>query len=433
MAADVEPITRIAVPTHKIYASAPAASRRHAAAMHLRPMPSTDHEYDPTLPETFDSAHAVFADLRARCPVAHSNSFEGFWAVTRYEDIHRILMDPQTYITSVRNVVPGSSTTGRRPPLHLDPPDHTPYRRAIDRAMGAARVASIEPASRRIAAALMRDLVARSEGDFVEHFSSPLPVYVFAEWMGLREEQVQVLWRTGQAYVKAWESFDRSRLAVAAEGLATMAREVLEERRREPRDPLADPTSSLLEARDNDGQPFPDVLLAGCLRQVLVVGLVAPPILLGSIAVHLARDQELQETLRSDLAIVPDAIEEFLRLYTPYRGFARSAKRPVELHGRKIDPGEAIALVYASANRDERVFPEPNAFKFRRENIREHLAFGRGPHICAGIPLARQQLTIALEELLKQTRRFELCGEIRMSGMPELGPIAVPLRLTPAS
>ena len=193
-------------------------------------MPSTEHEYDPTLPETFDSAHEVFADLRARCPVAHSNSFDGFWAVTRYEDIRGILMEPEIFSTSVRNVVPGSSTTGRRPPLHLDPPDHTPYRRAIDRALGAARVASIEPATRRIARDLMQQLVARGEGDFIELFSGPLPVYVFAEWMGLTETQAQVLHRTSQAYVKAWESFDKSAVAVAAEGLAAIAREVAMER-----------------------------------------------------------------------------------------------------------------------------------------------------------------------------------------------------------
>jgi cytochrome P450 len=395
-------------------------------------MSSSAHEYDPTLPETFDSAHEVFADLRQRCPVAHSNAFDGFWAVTRYEDIHRILMDWQNYTTSVRNVVPGSSTTGRRPPLHLDPPDHTPYRRAIDRALGPARVASIEPATRRIAQNLMRSLVERGEGDFVEHFSGPLPVYVFAEWMGLTEAQAQVLYRTSQAYVKAWESFDKASVAVAAEQLAAMAREVLEERRRAPRDPLIDPTSSLIEARDSNGNPLPEQLLAGCLRQVLVVGLVAPPILLGSIAVHLSRDRQLQQHLRSNLDLVPDAIEEFLRLYTPYRGFARSSRTPVELHGRKIEPGEAIALVYASANRDERVFESPHEFRLGRENIKQHLAFGRGPHVCAGIPLARQQLRIALEELLVQTSDFEVCGEIKMSGMPELGPICVPLRIKSA-
>src|SRR3954466_8992537 len=146
-------------------------------------MPSTEHEYDPTLPETFDSAHEVFTDLRNRCPVAHSNSFDGFWAVTRHEDIQRILVDSQNYITSVRNVVPGSSATGRRPPLHLDPPDHTPYRRAIDRALGTARVASIENVTRGTASQLTRSLVEMREADFVEHFSSPLPAGVFGEWL----------------------------------------------------------------------------------------------------------------------------------------------------------------------------------------------------------------------------------------------------------
>lgn len=392
-----------------------------------------DHEYDPTGHETFDSPYAVFADLRSRCPVAHSSSFDGFWAVTRYQDIYDILMQPDVYITSVRNVVPGSSTTGRRPPLHLDPPDHTPYRKAIDRALGAARVTDIEGTTRRVARSLMQSLVAMGEADFIEHFSSPLPAAVFGEWLGLSEQQTGVLWRTAQAYVKAWESFDKSSVAAAAAQLAEMAAEVIAERQREPRDPNIDPTSSLLAARDAQGQPFPDALLAGCVRQVLVVGLVAPPILLGSIAVHLSRDPQLQRQLRENPSLLPDAVEEFLRLYTPYRGFARSAKHDVILHGRKIRIGEPIALVYASANRDETVFPQPDEFRLHRPNIRQHLAFGRGPHMCAGIALARQELRIALEELLAQTSHFEVCGELRMSGMPEVGPISVPLRLTAAS
>jgi cytochrome P450 len=390
------------------------------------------NEYDPTAEESFESTYSAFAELRARCPVAHSTAFDGFWAVTRYQDVLDILMRPDLYITSVRNVVPGSSTTGRRPPLHLDPPDHTPYRKAIDRALGAARVAGIEQTTRRVARELMQSFVARGEADFVEHFSSPLPAAVFGEWLGLTEAQTQVLWRTAKAYVKAWESFDRNSVATAAAQLAEMAAEVIAERRREPRDPESDPTSSLLAARDDAGQPFPEVLLAGCVRQVLVVGLVAPPILLGSIAVHLSRDVPLQQQLRADPSLVPDAVEEFLRLYTPYRGFARSAREAVVLHGRRIEPGEAIALVYAAANRDESVFPDADQFRLRRPNIRQHLAFGRGPHMCAGIALARQELRIALEELLRQTRHFEICGELKMSGMPEVGPISVPLRVQAA-
>ncbi len=125
------------------------------------------------------------------------------------------------------------------------------------------------------------------------------------------------------------------------------------------------------------------MLLAGCVRQVLVVGLVAPPILLGSIAVHLSRDLQLQQQLRQDLSLVPDAVEEFLRLYTPYRGFARSARDEVTLHGRHIRPGEAIALVYASANRDETVFPDPDTFQLRRPNIRQRTSRSDAGRTCA--------------------------------------------------
>lgn len=387
------------------------------------------NEYDPTQLESFDSVHEVFAGLRSRCPVAHSTAFEGFWAVTRYRDVLDILLNPDLYITSVRNVVPGSAKTGRRPPLHLNPPEHTPYRRAIDRALSSARVAAIEPATRQIAAKLAADLVARGEADFVEHFSSPLPALVFAQWMGLSRAQTDVLWDTARAYVKAFEAFDKESVAAAGAELAAMAAEVIEQRRINPLNPEVDPTSSLLAARDADGAAFAPELLAGCVRQILVVGLVAPPIFLGSVAVHLSRDAALQQQLREDLSLIPDALEEFLRLYTPYRGFARTARTEVQLGGRQIMPDEAIALVYASANRDEAVFPEPHRFVLRRPNIHQHLAFGRGPHMCAGTALARQQLRIAIEELLKQTRHFEVIGDIKMSGMPEVGPISVPLRL----
>jgi cytochrome P450 len=389
------------------------------------------NEYDPTQPETFDSIHATFADLRARCPVAHSSEFDGFWLVTRYRDVMDMLMNPANFITSVRNVVPGSATTGRRPPLHLNPPEHTPYRRAIDRALSTSRVAAVAPATRRIAGELASALVARGEADFVEHFSSPLPAFVFGEWMGLSEMQTKVLWNTARTYVKAFEAFDKQSVALAGAELAKMAAEVIEQRRLKPLDPNTDPTSSLLAARDADGKPFPPDLLLGCIRQVLVVGLVAPPIFLGSVVVHLSRDAALQNQLRSDLSLVPAALEEFLRLYTPYRGFARTSREVIEVGGRTIKPNEAIALAYASANRDESIFEDPDTFRLDRANISQHLAFGRGPHMCAGVPLARQQLRIALEEVLKKSSHFELCGDIKMSGMPEVGPISVPLRMRP--
>lgn len=392
----------------------------------------TVNEYDPHAHEDFDTPHRVFADLRATCPVAHSDAFGGFWIATRHADIRRILDDPEEFTTTVRNVVPGASATGRRPPLHLDPPEHTPYRRAIDRALGASRLAAIEPVIEAHVARLLGDYIAAGGGDFVEAFGSPLPALLFADWFQLSEAQTGLLWRTAQAFVKAWEAFDIATVSKTSEVLYDLARDLIAERRAAPLDPEFDPVSSLLAATDPEGNPLPPEMLVGCVRQILVVGLVAPPVFLGSVAVHLARHPELAGELRAKPDQIEAAVEEFLRLYTPYRGFARTTRNGVELGGRRIEPGEPIALAYASANRDEAVFEAPDEFRLGRTNVREQLAFGRGPHRCAGMAMARMEFRIALRQLLEMTRSIALDGEPRMSGMPEVGPVYVPLKVKAA-
>jgi cytochrome P450 len=266
----------------------------------------------------------------------------------------------------------------------------------------------------------------------VEAVSSPLPALVFGDWMGLTPDQTKTLWGVARDYVKAFEAFDQGTVERAGAQLAALAAEVIADRRTNPRDPVVDPTSSLLEGSDADGNPFAEDLLSGCVRQVLVVGLVAPPIVFGSIVVHLARNPELHAQLRQDRSLIPAAMEEFFRLYTPYRGFARTSRTEVEIGGRTIRPGEGMALAYASANRDEAIFDDPDSFRLNRPNIGRHIAFGMGPHRCVGMPIARMEMTIGLETLVERTSRIELSGPIKMSAMPEIGPTSVPIRVTPA-
>lgn len=210
-----------------------------------------------------------------------------------------------------------------------------------------------------------------------------------------------------------------------------MARALVADRQVNPRAIETDPASSLL-SEEYEGAPLSEELVVGALRQSLVVGLVAPPILLGGICVHLARDQELQSRLRADLDLVPAAVEEFIRLYTPYRGFARTVSEPVHSHGRTITPGVPVTLVYASANRDERVFPDADTFILDRPNINRHLGFGRGRHRCVGMSLARMSMQIAVETILRCTQSIELDGPIEATRMPELGVQSVPLRVVAA-
>ena len=386
-----------------------------------------NQDFDPLQPETFDSAHADYARLRAECPVARSEAWGGFWALMRYDDVKRAASDPRTFVTSVQNVVPKVAFTGRRPPLHLDPPEHTPYRRALNPLLTPERAERLEPVTRRFAAALLEPMIARGRGDICTEFSSYLPVQVFGAWMNIPEPWLDRLHDAGRAFNVAVQSAQERVMKETSLALYDLARDLIALRKREPLDPDQDPTSALLAAR-HEGEPLPDEMIVGTVRQVLVVGMIAPMVLVGSIAVHLSRDRALQSRLRAEPSLIPAAVEEFLRLYTPYRGFARTATREVEIGGRRICPAEPIALVYASANRDEAVFEDGASFRLHRPNIGEHLAFGRGPHNCPGAPIGRMQLKVALEELLARTSGFALAGEPVPTLFPEIGARSVPLR-----
>ncbi len=387
-------------------------------------------DFDPFAPETFDSPYAEYAELRSRCPVAYSSAWNGFWAFLTYEDVRQAASDSATFITSVQNVVPKVAFTGRRPPLHLDPPDHTPYRAALNPLFSDARMSALEPAIRRFTVELLEPLIAREYGDICDDLSSQLPIRVFAEWMNIKDEQAEALRETGRAYNVAVQANIDEVVKRNSLKLYEFARDLIAERKAHPLDPAVDPTSALLIAR-HKGEPLPDEMIIGTVRQVLVVGIIAPTVMIGSLTVHLARDQALQSRLRAHPDQIPAALEEFLRLYTPYRGFARTAVCPVQRGGRTIQPEEPIALVYASANRDEAKFPSPDEFIIDRPNISDHLAFGRGPHNCPGAPLGRLQMIVVMEELLARTSRIELAGPVTPTRFPEIGALSVPVKLTP--
>jgi cytochrome P450 len=235
----------------------------------------------------------------------------------------------------------------------------------------------------------------------------------------------------GPAFIRAVQAFDNAAMKDTSYVLYDMARDAIALRKANPLPADSDPVSALLAARvDRDGtlQALPDDMIIGSVRQVLVVGIVAPMVMVGSMVLHLVKDRRLHQTLKQSPELVPAAVEEFLRLYTPYRGFARTPLVDVEMGGRHIAAGEAVALTYASANRDETVFPEPDVFKLDRPNMADHLAFGQGPHFCPGAHLARLELRVALEEILAASSSLEVCGEVLYCPYPEIGPYQVPVR-----
>lgn len=377
-------------------------------------------------PETFDSPHELFRRLRAECPVAWSNGWGGFWALTKYDDVISVLSDPATFTTTIQNVVPRVATSRRRPPLHLDPPDHTPYRRAIAPLFRDSRMVVWEPAVRRMVIELLEPVLAKGEADICREFSYRLPIHVLAEFFNIPDKQANQVRDIGSAYNIALQERNDTLVQETSEQLYGIAKDIIELRKREPLSPEDDPTSALLAARHED-RPLPDDMILGTIRQMLVVGIIAPTTAIGSMMVHLARHPEHQAFLRAHPERTGDAVEELLRLYTPYRGFARTSRRDVEIGGRKICAGEAIALVFTSANRDEDHFEKPDEFDIDRP-VRDHITFGRGPHNCPGAGLGRLQIRLALEEMLARTKGFEIVGDIEMTRWPEYGPLTAPLR-----
>lgn len=384
------------------------------------------NDFDPTQPETLESPYELYRDLRSRCPVAHTDELGGFWALTRHADVAEAAADYATYTTTVQNVVPKVAASGRRPPLHLDPPDHTPYRRAITPLLTGKRVENLRPFMEQMCKQLLEPMLAKGGGDICAEYASILPIRVFAEWMNLPLKEAEWLAEVADKYARAVEMCDMDATKDNSALLYDIARNLLVDRRAAPLDPLQDVTSALLAVRV-DGEPLNDEMIVGTIRQVLVVGIIAPQIVFGSMIVHLANDSALQARLRQDPELMAPAIEEFLRLYTPYRGFARTATRDVTLHGVTIPEGEPIALVYASANRDAAVFEDAETFRLDRPNMRDSLAFGRGPHTCPGAGLARLQLSVALETLLRRTSNFVVNGPFLTARMPEIGPLGVPV------
>lgn len=390
------------------------------------------NDFDPNTTDDPEAVREVYAELRGRCPVAHSDAYGGFWALTRYEDVRDAAADSRTFLSSVKAVVPSDPRGLRRPPLNFDAPAHTPFRRALDRTLQRARMERLEPALREHARRALAPMVERGGGDIAEEFGVTFPAWMTTEWLNLDPDVAPQLASTSFAWVSAWREQDRETVNTMSERMYRIARDLVAKRREAPLNVELDPASSLLAERV-DGVPLDEEHLVGALRQSLVVGMVAPPIIFGSIAVHLAEDLSLQDYLRDHPERMAAAVEEFVRLYSPYRGFSRTVAEPMELHGRRIEPGEPITLTYASANRDPAKFEAPDEFRLDRDNIAEHLGFGRGRHRCAGMPLARLGLRIALEELLAATSSFALEGPLRSARMPEVGYVSVPVRLEPAA
>lgn len=386
--------------------------------------------FDPLAAGTVENPHEVFAQLRRRCPVARSERWEGFWLLTRYRDIVKAATRPDTFTSTEGIVVPRNPVSGRRAPMHFDPPEHTRYRRAMNAVFREERVREREPAIRALARARLAGLVAGPQPwELVRNFASPFTCEVLAAFLGLEAGDAAVLQEHTQRFEEAQVALDTHTAEHENQFMYAMARRIVAAREAAPRDPQRDLISRLLATAADHAEPAEFV--AGSVRQLFVAAHVAPTVAIAAAVAMVMQEPGLEQRLRAQPELIPEAIEEILRLATPNQGFSRTTTAATRIGAQGIAAGEQVVLCYPAGNRDPEVFDEPDRFVLGRAP-NKHLAFGAGVHKCVGAPLARLELRVALEELLGLTADLRVAGKATPFPWPMLGPATLPIRTSPA-
>ena len=371
-----------------------------------------------------EHAGDAYGAVRERCPVARVDEvLGGFWAVLEHDALVEAAVAPATF----SNVVPFFRT--RRPPLECDPPEHTFYRRLLNRYFSRERLAAMEPRLRAFVVEMLVPLIAAGNADLAEAFTYSFPTRALCLLLDVPDED----WRMINDWSKRVDDIggqtapgSPERIAVGEEIHPYMT-ELIQQRRQAPGDDVV----SGLVSGDPDLAPLDDEAIVGIVMMLISAGHNTTTSGIGNAVLRLGRDRSLQDRLRAAPTLLPGFIEEIVRIDAPQQAMRRVAVKDTELGGRKITAGDFVWLVFGSANLDPQAFERASELDLDRSPNR-HVGFGRGIHLCVGAPLARLEMRVALEELLARTASFELAGAVARPAWPRLGVDSLPLSLVEA-
>jgi hypothetical protein len=364
--------------------------------------------YEPFDRDTWRDPFTLYRRLRDEDPIHRSP--HGFWVLTRFQDVLEAVKDTATFSSASGLTFQNERKALNIPPtiVMMDPPDHTRYRRLVDRGFTPRRTTELQPELRRLVAQRIEDLKRAGKGDFVATVARSIPSWVVAHYLGVPEEDRFRFEGWTSAFVQANATGHGAGIGEALGDLIAYFSALVERRRREPSDDLV----SLLLRADEEGG---GVGLEGILGYAFVMiagGNDTTTGLLTGAAELLTKHPSQRDRLRADPSLIPNAVEEFLRLTTPVQGLCRVATRDVTLHdGPTIKAGERVLLCYAAANRDPREFGSDAEEVDVGRHIVRHLAFSIGAHFCLGAAAARLQGRIVLEELLARCPNFAVDAE----------------------
>jgi pimeloyl-[acyl-carrier protein] synthase len=371
----------------------------------------------------FENPFPVYQRMREESPVFWSDNW-GCWILTRYPDVQDAVKNYKRYSSvgrvsgfleslpeSMRDelkVIRDHFSSGM---INSDPPEHKRVRSLVNKAFTVTSIDAMEPFIRKVVDELLDDVQDRGSFDIISDFSYLLPTTLIAYMMGVpvsdREkfnewcDAIFYFQSTGRA-----EPGPSRQCEASLQGLRAYFREQLERRKKKTGVDLV----SRLAAAEDEGSKLTEGEIMASLGTLLIGGYETTMSLMGSGVVALLQNPDQLDLLRQDPSIIPNAVEEFLRFDSPAQRLFRVALEDIELDGGRIQKGQLVAAMLGAANHDPAVFPDPEQLDVRRKNIK-HLAFGSGVHLCIGAPLARLELKIAFETLIRRFPNLRLDPE----------------------
>jgi cytochrome P450 len=380
-------------------------------------------DFDHTDPVAAQDIYGLLASSRERCPVLHGSKHGGFWALSRFADVTGAANDHEHFTTRQGVTVPALGLPIASVPLTTDPPEHKFYRRALQPFFTPAAVAQMEDHIREVVIERIESFVSAGHADLVAELAGPVPCIVIAMVLGLDRG----LWSSFMEWVDGMEAASHVGDTAAREIYAGKLKDFLvsevEQRRAVPRDDLL----TAIATMTSPDAPVSDAIRYGMAQLILVAGHDTTVAGIGSLLRHLMENPGLRARAREDRDVLARAIEESLRFESPVLGLARTVTCPVTVQDRDLAPGDKVLLMFGSANHDPRRFPDPDVFDADRYDRPPHIAFGFGRHRCIGEHLARLELRIVAEELLRRVPDYQLApgAVIKMRTALVRGPLSL--------
>ncbi len=339
-------------------------------------------------PAMITDPYPHFARWREEAPIWWDENIKG-WVLTRHDDVRAILKDSAAYSSEIMG------QGNHLPLLADDPPRHTQLRALVDRAFTVRMLRTMEDRVAEIATDLVAQIPADEPVDIVTRLTTPLPVAVISEMMGIPTDRAEDFKRWSDALTGTLAGISMESRQREIFEMAGFFQSLIPQRRADPQEDLV---SAVVNA-EIDGERLADADIVGFNILLLIAGNETTTNLLGNLLNILADRPDLYARLVAQPELIDAAVEETLRFDAPVQFLMRKVKRDAEYHGQRVAEGDTVNVVMASANRDPRAYEDPDTFSLERPRNHHH-TFGFGIHFCMGAPLARLEARVALRVLL---------------------------------